>query len=333
MANEHQFQLDHSRPRRKYTCPTCGASRRFTRYVDMWGQITFPDHVGRCDREQKCGYNYTPRDYFRDNPHLCSRSLAVQPPRVVKPQPQRMEPMTIPADIVTRSLSHYEMNPFYQFLTRLYGPDEADRLTQLYRIGTSKRWGGATVFWQIDAQGRARSGKIMRYDPRTGRRVKDGSPAVTWVHSALRMYGFDLSQCYFGEHLLPLCPDHKVMIVESEKTAVVCAHAMPQFVWLATGGLCNLRPSMALKGRDVYLVPDLGGEERWSAKIPDLRGVCHSVTLWPYLRDRASTEQHREGLDLADFLLSDYYFLLTLEEKNPEVRRLVEAFHCTIPNL
>ena len=31
-------------------------------------QILFPDYVGRCDHEQKCGYHFTPRDYFEQNP-------------------------------------------------------------------------------------------------------------------------------------------------------------------------------------------------------------------------------------------------------------------------
>jgi hypothetical protein len=28
------------------------------------------DTVGRCDRESSCGYHYTPKEYFADNPHL-----------------------------------------------------------------------------------------------------------------------------------------------------------------------------------------------------------------------------------------------------------------------
>ena len=27
------------------------------------------DSVGKCNRLNKCGYHYTPRQYFADNPH------------------------------------------------------------------------------------------------------------------------------------------------------------------------------------------------------------------------------------------------------------------------
>ena len=40
----------------RHTCPACHRKRCFSRYVDTEKQISFPDHVGRCDHEQKCGY-------------------------------------------------------------------------------------------------------------------------------------------------------------------------------------------------------------------------------------------------------------------------------------
>ena len=45
-----------------------------------------------------------------------------------------------------------------------------------------------------------------------------------------------LTQCLFGEHLLKQYPKKVVALVESEKTAVICAGLMPRFLWLATGG-------------------------------------------------------------------------------------------------
>ena len=32
------------------------------------GEIAFPDNVGICDHINSCGYRYTPKEYFRDNP-------------------------------------------------------------------------------------------------------------------------------------------------------------------------------------------------------------------------------------------------------------------------
>lgn len=88
-----------------------------------------------------------------------------------------------------------------------------------------------------------KTGKFIKYNPVTGHRIKDdgtGAP-ITWVHSLLKrngalVQGWELSQCLFGEHLLAKYPDKPVALVESEKTAVVCACTNPDCVWLATGG-------------------------------------------------------------------------------------------------
>lgn len=56
-------------PSTRYTCPSCGAKHRFTRYVDAYGWSQHPS-VGRCDRESACGYHKTPRDYFAEHPTI-----------------------------------------------------------------------------------------------------------------------------------------------------------------------------------------------------------------------------------------------------------------------
>ena len=52
----------------RHTCPACQRKRCFSRYIDTEKRISFPDHVGRCDHEQKCGYHFTPRNYFDEKP-------------------------------------------------------------------------------------------------------------------------------------------------------------------------------------------------------------------------------------------------------------------------
>ena len=81
--------------------------------------------------------------------------------------------------IVKESLSHYEINPLYRYLCGVFGMEETARLFNLYRIGTSAKWGGATVFWQTDDAGRTRTGKVMLYNPSTGRRVKEPQEQVS----------------------------------------------------------------------------------------------------------------------------------------------------------
>ena len=65
---EYRFHLQKYRPGSKTACPECGRKSCFTRYIDEAGEISFPDNVGICDHINSCGYHYTPKEYFRDNP-------------------------------------------------------------------------------------------------------------------------------------------------------------------------------------------------------------------------------------------------------------------------
>ena len=68
--SEYRFHLQKYRPGSKATCPNCGKIRCFVRYIDEQGSIIFPDNVGKCDHENSCGYHYTPKEYFKDNPDV-----------------------------------------------------------------------------------------------------------------------------------------------------------------------------------------------------------------------------------------------------------------------
>ena len=70
----------------------------------------------------------------------------------------------------------------------------------------------------------------MLYDPETGHRIKEPRSYVTWVHTDLHYEEYNLKQCFFGEHLLSAYPNKSVAIVESEKSALIATHFMPDFV-------------------------------------------------------------------------------------------------------
>ena len=69
--NDYRYQLEKYRGRStRYTCPQCGRKYCFTRYIDTETNQYINDRVGKCNRLDKCGYHYTPRQYFEDNPWL-----------------------------------------------------------------------------------------------------------------------------------------------------------------------------------------------------------------------------------------------------------------------
>lgn len=233
-------------------------------------------------------------------------------------------------------MRRYDINPLYRYFTKVMGKENVDKLFSLYRVGTSKRWGGATVFWQTDRDGNVRAGKIMGYDAVTGHRIKEPFNQVSWVHSVRKVPDFRMKQCLFGEHLLSdtsaAMSAKPVAIVESEKTALVAAHFIPDFIWLATGGMhgCfNGEAIQVLDGREVILFPDLKATEEWRQRLLMLESFCRRATCSDLLERIATNEQRSQGLDIADFLLMEdtpQMILQQMTARNPALQSLIDAF-------
>lgn len=292
---EYAYQLA---KKGKWTCPAC-QHKTFVLYVDASGD-PLNEGVGKCDRADNCAYHYTPRQYFADN------GIAVeQRPKKPAIKPAfNLTPSFIDANTLKASLKRYEDNAFVTYLTRLFGVDGAERATAQYYVGTSSHWAGANVFWQIDRHGRVHGGKIMVYDPMTGKRIKQPRSLVTWVHTALKLDNFNLVQCLFGEHLLSRDGDSLVVIVESEKTAIICSRLVPDAVWLACGGCQNLSKKICqpLAGRNVLLMPDNGKFDDWAKRGRDLLGLCKSVRISDIMELKAAQPSD----DLCDLLTARY---------------------------
>lgn len=343
--NGYRFHLQKYRPGSKTACPECGRKSCFTRYIDEEGEISFPDNVGICDHINSCGYHYTPKEYFRDNPavkeRLSEQERSSHTPTAArlaaKPVPEQEPQISfLPSDWVEQSMHRYDINPLHRYFIRVMSKKDADRLFRLYRVGTSRMWGGATVFWQIDRNGNVRAGKIMGYDAETGHRIKEPFNQVSWVHSVRKVPDFRMKQCLFGEHLLSdtsaAVSAQPVAIVESEKTALVAAHFIPDFVWLATGGMhgCfNSETMQVLGGREVILFPDLKATEEWRRRLPMLESFCRRATCSDMLEKIATDAQRETGLDIADFLLMEdtpQMILQQMIERHPVLRSLIDTF-------
>ena len=342
---EYRFHLQKYRPGSKTACPECGRKSCFTRYIDEAGEIAFPDNVGICDHINSCGYRYTPKEYFRDNPAVKEKlnererfgGTPIVAKALAKPLPERKPQISfLPSDWVEQSMRRYDINPLYRYFTKVMGKKNVDKLFRIYRVGTSRMWGGATVFWQTDRDDNVRAGKIMGYDAVTGHRIKEPFNQVSWVHSVRKVPDFRMKQRLFGEHLLSATSAamsaKPVASVESEKTALVAAHFIPDFIWLATGGMhgCfNSEAMQVLDGRDVILFPDLKATEEWRRRLPILESVCKRATCSDLLEKIATNEQRSQGLDIADFLLMEdtpQMILARMIERNPVLQTFIDTF-------
>lgn len=283
----------------RHICPSCNdKGKTFSKYIETENGSYIHNSVGRCNRILKCGYHLTPKQYFSEN-NISFDTTIKRPytPPIEKPTSY------IDAKVFKSSLNRYDVNHFVTFLNSKFGKEITQRAIELYRIGTSKHWTGSTVFWQIDIEGNIRTGKIMQYSPTTGKRTKEPYSLITWVHKALKLEVFNLKQCFFGEHLLN-DKSKTIAIVESEKTAIIASIFLPKFIWLAVGSLTNLSPEKCevLKGRNVVLYPDLNGFEKWKVKATELKHIT-DFAVSDLLEKKASEEERKQGLDLADYLL------------------------------
>lgn len=304
-----KFTLDNRPGKKKFTCPNCLALKKFSLYINIETGEYLSDKVGMCDRKNTCRYHLTPSEFLNDtNALIVSLSYL---------NSEHIEPSFIDKNYFNHSVEANTLgneDNLSKFLIQQFGNNKAHEIKNKYHIGKSSLWKGATVFWQMDANGKIRTGKIMHYDSITGKRIKRRND---WVHNQLKERGhissFNLVQCYFGEHLLARCPKSPIAIVESEKTAIICSLYFPEMLWLASGSLqgISINKSKVLKGRKVFLFPDLKGLDLWLKKAKELRQQLGlNVRVFDWLEKNANSKQIDQGLDLADFLIQNRSNLL-----------------------
>lgn len=204
---------------------------------------------------------------------------------------------------------HYLLEPVEDHLTTylksVFSEVEVFGAMQNYYLtGANYYWSNSTVFWQMDQKERVHAGKIMLYDPMTGKRVKDPYNCINWMHNAIKEPDFNLNQCLFGLHRITEDSSKSIAIVESEKTAIIMSILLPDVIWLATGSKQNLKAKLIqpLIGRKIILYPDKGEFEDWQKKAENIKGLGYKVEVSNLLELTDS----KPGFDLADYALLHY---------------------------
>lgn len=274
---------------KKDICPACG-QRRFVPYVSaVDGKTPAGAQYGRCDREQHCRYIMYPNS--SESKTLAER-LGLDK---MRPQPaEHKETLRISSDIF-KVIDKVPL-PFYTWMRTLFARELLLDACRSYRVAGL---GTRVCFFQIDRDYQVHAGKLIEYKA-DGHRNKNVFPPVQWLHKvktvAPYIKGEELEQCFFGEHLLGLNEAKPVAVVESEKTALIFSIVMPQAIWLATGGVQNLRrlaERPALKGRKVLLIPDQGCYFQW-------RNIAAQHQGWD-ISDKCEKSPYRfDGCDILD---------------------------------
>jgi hypothetical protein len=311
---------------KKFICPSCN-KKRFVRFIDIATSNYLDDKYGRCDRETSCGH------YNKPETSVATINNYIATPVLTKANNSK----TIgyhTEKLLQQTLQQYCNNNFYLYLLELFSELEIQNIFEKYKIGTSKHWKGATVFWQIDNQNKIRAGKILLFERSTCKRVKKPFPHITWVHSKLKQENYNLKQCLFGLHLVN--SKTKVAIVESEKTAIIMALLMPEYTWVATGSKQNFKNDILypIKNNEIIAFPDKSEFKDWQERAISLNKIGYNIKVSDYIE----IIECENGTDLADlYIASDYkekkielskdeLKVKRIAEINPQILNLIQTF-------
>ena len=286
----------------RYTCPNCGQHHEFILYVDADTNQPIASHVGMCNRKDKCGYHYTPSDFFRDKGEI--REIEIVPTRPA----DIIHFDTIGFEIVGKLFTEYEgfwCNHRIHLAT-LFGYDRVVEMNRDYMIGVYKN--RMSIFWQMDEKGVVHTGKIMQYNPETGH----NTGIFRWMHKEIGRPEFVLKQCLYGAHLLKgLELTRTILLVESYKNTHFVRCLTSFFVVVSTdnkGGFTAER-CKPLKGHNMIVLPDCGAYDDWERKARYIsREVGCSMRMSTFLEERATEEQKAEGYDIADWIQDQILF-------------------------
>lgn len=240
---------------KKIKCPSCG-QKRYVQFYDFEENKYLPEHFGKCDREDNCGYIQTPWEWLKSKGQDDAAQIQVKRKDPTGPtETKRIK--DVDKNIAVATLREYSRNNFALYLNKLFDRSTALALCAKYYIGTAKNNG--TIFWQVDRYMRIRTGQKIHYKL-DGHRDKSINPP------SLRLFTVDqgYEPCFFGEHLIHQAPRNAILaLVESEKTAVICSTYYPTWnnrplIWIASCGIHGFTDAKlnALSELDIVLVPD-----------------------------------------------------------------------------
>lgn len=284
-----QFKYTLDKSSKKYICPQCN-KKSFVRYIETETKEYLNQEYGRCDHESSCQYFLTP-----EKEQVTFKVLDIPKPKTSFHN----------SDLVSQSCRNFKQNNFIKFLKILFTETEVKKAINKYLIGTSKHWNGATIFWQIDDLGRVHHGKIMLFNPETGKRTKDtnGKGYINSVRSVLKLQDFNLSQCLFGLHLVKEMNQRTVALVESEKTAVIMSLFKPEYIWLSTGSKSGLKYDylQPIKNYKIVAFPDKSEYSDWLNKAIELNRFGFKIAVNDWLENA----DYPDGSDLADVYMCE----------------------------
>lgn len=283
-------------------CRKTNSDGKFVNYID------YEEHYGFC---HSCGIaTLPPTIYLNENGEefiwdkMESKFIKNTISEIEIPVLKLNNEINIPQQYIPESeiWSNYHTEPennLLQFLRKNYDQKLVEDAKEVYAICTAND--GGTMFWNINKELQIQKLKIVYYNE-NGRRKNYFK--VPYKNED----GY--FSCLFGEHILGYnyYQDKTVILVESEKTAIIGYMLMPKYIWLAYGG-CNgltAEKTKVLKGFKVLMIPDMSENAVQVAnkKIAELRQNGIDIKLWDMTEGKTDDQLKVEGIynnDLEDF--------------------------------
>ena len=323
-----------------YRCFACDAKGDAVKFLMDHERMTFVDAIRWLGKKYNIEVDDVPIDW------------TPPPPR---PTPPPLPTLYIPMSVV-KARTSLENNTLAEWIRTGINWDyvqrkRVDEVLTAYMVGSSVY--GHTIFWQIDQEGKVRTGKMMKY--RTdGHRDKTAPWNFDYIHAALfrdqRHPEYDdtkmeVRQCLFGLHLLNRYKykdvEQTVCIVESEKTALLMAIAYgnnAKQVWMACGGLGNLNIArlapLIADHRNIILYPDRDGIEAWRQKAEQLHYDRVTIDTTPVTK--WWQPEDGEKADIADVVIrilkerQPIKTIAEVKEAMPKASPLIDKMNLTI---
>lgn len=200
------------------------------------------------------------------------------------------QPKYIQKELVLRYKAYKPENNLLLYIRKVYGSENVELVKNMYYIGSSKD--GGTIFWNINEKEKVQKAKVSYY-------TIDGKRTNKFKVPYKNNDGY--FSCLFGEHLINLEENiyKSIVLVESEKTAVICALHIPEYVWLSYGGINGLTQNKlsGLINRKVILVPDISENavEIMNKKLSNLLELGVDAKVWDMTNGKTDDQLKKEG--------------------------------------
>lgn len=324
-----QYRYIFEKGSKKHRCPACH-KKRFVRYVDIETQQYLPNEYGKCDREVNCGYHLNPYK----NGYAKDKNNAIIPTYNNNKVAVKHKQVFIPKEVFYKTRTAYQENSFIQNLlnniTYPFNADDIAKIIAQYHLGTVTKGycKGGTTFPFIDIDNNVRAIQVKTFNKSNYTINTNFLHAIIEKHynrnqkevpQWLKEYNSNDTKvsCLFGEHLLSKYTHNPIALVEAPKTAIygTLYFGFPNnpknLLWLAVYNLSslNLKKCKALKGRKVFLFPDLSKESKaynlWSTKAQNIQSKLENSTfiVSNLLEQLAPNQDRDKGKDIADYLI------------------------------